>query len=93
MLSLAPLADRIRMGADPDLYLGIRGLDRRFPVTPEVSDAFMRVAEVILRMYPDRTRTTLQTSYDARIIAMEFCGNPKTRPDDVLRVLSPLIVE
>ncbi len=91
MLSLMALADRIRGGADSDLYRGVRDLDRRFSAAAEVSDTFMRLAEVILKLYPGRTQTLLQTSYDARIIVMDFCDHPQTSRNDVLCVLSVLI--
>lgn len=87
MLDLLALSDRIRNGGDTDLYRGILALDPRFPKTQEVSDTFMHVARVVMRLYPHRVQTQLVTSYDARIIVMEFCDQPATSRTDVLLVL------
>jgi hypothetical protein len=85
MVDLRILAEQIRSGGDADIYRGIRSLDRQFPVTEAVSEAFMRVSESIVRLYPQRVADPIQNPYDARIAAMEFCDHPDTTRDDILR--------
>ena len=71
-----------------DLYWGIRLLDQRFPVHRDVSVIFDRLARAISNLYPERVRTQIVTTYDARIAVMEFNDNPRTTLQDVLWVLS-----
>lgn len=85
MVDLRLMADRIRQGGDADLYRGVRSLDPRFPVTEAVSEAFMRIGESIHRLYPQRVTEPIQNPYDARIVAIEFCGHPDTTRSDILR--------
>ena len=87
MVDLRILAAQIRHGGDADLYRGIRALDRRFPVTEDVSEAFMRIGRSISRLYPNRVVEPIQNPYDARIVAMEFCGHPDTTRSDIIRCI------
>jgi hypothetical protein len=87
---LQDLRGRISDGGDFDLYRGIRALDPRVPLRPEVAAVFMRAAETISRLFPQRVKEPLRHSIDAIIFVREFNGSPETTREDVLLVLDVL---
>jgi hypothetical protein len=91
MLRLQELRAGVLDGGDADLYRGIRSLDPRIPMRPEVHDTYMKVAETIKRLFPRRVKEPLRHSQDAQIIAMEFCDHPDTIHEEILVVLDSLI--
>lgn len=90
MPSLQELRGRIRDGGDVDLYRGIRALDLRVPMRPELSALFMRAAETIRNLFPNRVNEPLRHSTDAMIFVVEFNENADTSREDVLLVLDVL---
>jgi hypothetical protein len=78
---------RIRHGGDPDLYRGIRALDPRVPIRPEIRSLLMWSAESIRTLFPGRVPEPLRHAVDASILVQEFCENPATSREDILRVL------
>jgi hypothetical protein len=88
---LQELRGWIRDGGDPDLYRGIRALDKRTPIRPELLSIFMRTAEIIRNLFPQRVNEPLRHSIDAIIFIYEFNGNPETTRADVLLVLDVLL--
>jgi hypothetical protein len=71
-----------------DLYWAVRALDRRFPVHPDLNPIFDRLARTVAELYPERVRTEIRTTYDARIVLFEFNDDTRTAQCDVLQVLA-----
>jgi hypothetical protein len=86
-LDLRLLRTKIRNGGDSDLHRGIRALDPRVPVRPEIQAMMMWTAETIRTLFPGRVTEPLRHATDASIIVMAFCENPATTREDILRVL------
>jgi hypothetical protein len=79
---------RTLVGEPPhhDLYWAVRSLDRRFPVHPDLSPVFDKLARTIAKLYPERVRTEIGSPYVARIVVFEFNDDPRTTQDDLLHV-------
>lgn len=89
MLDLQALRQDIN--GKPDLYRGLRKqLPFPVPMNPESNQIFFQVANTIARLFPKRINTPIQNSYDARIVIIEFCGDPRTSRNDILRVIDQL---
>jgi len=87
---LQDLRGRISNGGDFDLYRGIRALDKRIPIPPELEAVFMRAAETIRNLFPGRVNEPLRHGIDAIIYVYEFNGSPETTREDVVLVLDVL---
>jgi len=81
---------RTLVGSPPhlDLYVAVRALDSRFPVHADVSAIFDSLARRIVNLFPRRVHTEIETTYDARIVVIEFNDHPDTTHADVLKVLA-----
>jgi hypothetical protein len=86
-LDLRLLRTQISNGGDSDLYRGIRALDPRVPLRPEIQAILMWTAETICTLFPGRVPEPLRHATDASIIVMQFCDDVRTTREDILCVL------
>jgi hypothetical protein len=81
---------RTHIGAPPhlDLYAAVRSPDSRVPLPAEMSAIFDMLARTIVDLFPQRVQIEIVTTYDARIVAIEFNDHPATTQEDVLKIVT-----